>query len=75
MQLALDTIKNLGALGNNKSAILAALFADKSVQSVLGTYGFNANGDTTLKSYGLYKVGSKGDPVFYKTLTPTKTVS
>ena len=75
MQLALDTIKNLGAQGNNKSAILAALFADKSVQSVLGTYGFNANGDTTLKSYGLYKVGSNGDPVFYKTLTPTKTVS
>jgi len=75
MQLALNTIKNLGAQGNSKSAILAALFADKSIQSVLGTYGFNANGDTTLKSYGLYKVGSNGDPVFYQTITPTKTVS
>jgi len=75
MQLALNTIKNLGAQGNSKSAILAALFADKSVQSVLGTYGFDANGDTTLKSYGLYKVGSNGDPVFFKTVTPTKTVS
>ncbi len=75
MQLALNTIKSLGAQGNSKSAILAALFADKSVQSVLGTYGFNANGDTTLKSYGLYKVGSNGDPVFFKTVTPTKTVS
>jgi hypothetical protein len=42
---------------------------------VLGTYGFNSNGDTTLKSYGLYKVGSDGEPVFFKTLTPTKTVS
>lgn len=75
MQLALNTIKNLGAQGNSKSAILAALFADKSVQSVLGTYGFDANGDTTLKSYGLYKVGPNGDPVFFKTVTPTKTVS
>ncbi|MGH3270712.1 MAG: ABC transporter substrate-binding protein, partial [Trebonia sp.] len=75
MQLALNTIKNLGAQGNSKSAILAALFADKSVQSVLGTFGFNANGDTTLKSYGLYKVGANGDPVFFQTVTPTKTVS
>jgi branched-chain amino acid transport system substrate-binding protein len=74
MQLALNTIKNLGAQGNSKSAVLAALFADKSVQSVLGTYGFNANGDTTLKSYGLYKVGSDGAPVFFQTVTPTKTV-
>ena len=75
MQLALNTIKNLGAQGNSKTAVLAALFADKSVQSVLGTYGFNANGDTTLKSYGLYKVGANGSPVFYKSVTPTKTVS
>jgi hypothetical protein len=42
---------------------------------VLGTYGFDKNGDTTLKSYGLYKVGSTGDPVFVKTITPTKTVA
>src|SRR5215469_6540470 len=74
MQLALNTIKSLGAQGNSKSAVLAALFADKSVQSVLGTFGFNANGDTTLKSYGLYKVGSNGNPVFFQTITPTKTV-
>jgi branched-chain amino acid transport system substrate-binding protein len=75
MQLALNTIKNLGAQGNSKSAILSALFADKSVQSVLGTYGFDKNGDTTLKSYGLYKVASNGEPVFFQTVTPTKTVS
>jgi branched-chain amino acid transport system substrate-binding protein len=75
MKLALDTIKGLGAQGNSKSAVLGALFALKSYSSVLGTFGFNSNGDTTLKSYGLYKVGSDGEPVFYKTLTPTKTVS
>ena len=74
MKLALDTIKGLGAQGDSKSAVLKALFAIKTRQSVLGNYGFNSNGDTTLKSYGLYKVGSNGEPVFYKTITPTKTV-
>ena len=75
MKLGLDTIRGLGAQGNSKSAVLKALFAIKARPSVLGTYGFNKNGDTTLKSYGLYKVGSNGEPVFYKTVTPTKTVS
>ena len=75
MQLALNTIKGLGAQGDSKSAVLNALFAMKADPSVLGTFGFNTNGDTTLKSYGLYKVGSNGEPVFFQTLTPTKTVS
>ncbi|MBV9447693.1 MAG: branched-chain amino acid ABC transporter substrate-binding protein [Streptosporangiaceae bacterium] len=75
MKLGLDTIKALGAQGGSKSNVLKALFSTTARQSVLGTYGFNSNGDTTLKSYGLYKVGSNGEPVFYKTVTPTKTVS
>jgi len=74
MQLALNTIKNLGAQGNSKSDVLKALFATTGRNSVLGTYGFDKNGDTTLKSYGLYKVGPNGEPVFVKTITPTKTV-
>ena len=74
MKLGLDTIKGLGAQGNSKSAVLKALFATTARSSVLGTYGFDKNGDTTLKSYGLYKVGSDGEPVFVKTITPTKTL-
>ena len=74
MKLGLDTIKKLGANGDNKADVLKALFATTGRSSVLGTYGFNKNGDTTLKSYGLYKVGSNGEPVFVKTLTPTQTV-
>jgi branched-chain amino acid transport system substrate-binding protein len=74
MKLGLDTIAKLGAQGDSKSAVLKALFATTSRKSVLGTYGFDKNGDTTLKSYGLYKVNSSGEPVFFKTLTPTKTV-
>jgi branched-chain amino acid transport system substrate-binding protein len=75
MKLALDTIASLGAQGNSKSAVLHALFATKARQSVLGTYGFNANGDTTLKSFGLYKVGSNGELVFVQSITPTKVTS
>jgi branched-chain amino acid transport system substrate-binding protein len=75
MKLGLDTIASLGAQGNSKSAVLHALFAITARNSVLGTYGFDKNGDTTLKSYGLYKVGPTGEPVFLKTITPTKTVS
>jgi branched-chain amino acid transport system substrate-binding protein len=71
MKLGLDTIKGLGSKGNDKSAVLAALFATKARQSVLGTYGFDKNGDTTLKSYGLYKVGSDGNPAFERTITPS----
>ena len=74
MKLGLDTISSLGAQGNSKSAVLKALFALTARKSVLGTYGFDKNGDTTLKSYGLYKVGSDGNPVFFKTLTPTKVL-
>jgi branched-chain amino acid transport system substrate-binding protein len=74
MQLGLQTIASLGSNGNNKADVLKALFAIKARHSVLGTYGFDANGDTTLKSYGLYKVASNGDPVFDKTITPTKVV-
>jgi branched-chain amino acid transport system substrate-binding protein len=71
MKLALDTIASLGANGDNRADVLKALFATKNYSSPLGTFGFNANGDTTLTSYGLYKVNSSGDVTFYKTLTPT----
>jgi branched-chain amino acid transport system substrate-binding protein len=74
MKLALDTIKGLGAQGDSKSAVLRALFSTTPRQSVLGSFAFNANGDTTLKSYGLYKVRPNGEPVFFKTVTPSKTV-
>jgi len=74
MKLGLDTIAKLGAQGNSKADVLKALFATTQRNSVLGTYGFDKNGDTTLKSYGLYKVGANGEPVFFKTITPTKTV-
>ncbi len=74
MKLGLETIAAAGSKGSDKAAVREALFATKERKSVLGTYGFDANGDTTLKSYGLYKVGSDGKPAFLKTLTPTKVL-
>jgi branched-chain amino acid transport system substrate-binding protein len=73
-ELGLQTIAKLGANGNNKADVLKALFALKSAPSVIGNFGFNANGDTTLKSYGVYKVGKDGSPAFFETVTPTKVV-
>jgi branched-chain amino acid transport system substrate-binding protein len=64
MKLALDTIASLGSRGNDRAAVLAALFATKNRNSVLGTYGFDKNGDTTLTHYGLYGVGPDGNPTF-----------
>jgi ABC-type branched-subunit amino acid transport system substrate-binding protein len=70
MSLGLSTIAGLGASGDSKSAVLSALFSTTDRHSVLGTYGFEHSGDTTLRTYGLYKVGSNGNPAFVRTITP-----
>jgi branched-chain amino acid transport system substrate-binding protein len=70
MKLGLDTIAKLGPAGNDKLAVLKALFDVSHRDSVLGAYGFDQNGDTTLRSYGLYRVGRSGEPAFFKTVTP-----
>ena len=68
MKLGLTTIAKLGAQGNSKSAVLKALFATKNYHGAIGTYSFDANGDTTLTAYGLYKVGPDGNTLYYKTV-------
>jgi branched-chain amino acid transport system substrate-binding protein len=68
MKLGLATIASLGPNGNNRADVLAALFAIRARKSVIGTYGFDKNGDTTLTSYGLYKVGADGNVAFARAL-------
>ncbi len=68
MQLVLDTIKNGGEDATSKPGFLKALFATKDRKSVLGTYSIDKNGDTTLTDYGLYDVGSDGNPTFSSTI-------
>jgi branched-chain amino acid transport system substrate-binding protein len=68
MKLGLDTIAGLGSQGSSKPAVLQALFATKNYHGAIGTYSFDANGDTTLTAFGLYKVGPDGNALFYKTV-------
>ena len=73
MKLTLDTVAGLGSQGNDRQAVVKALFATKDRQSVLGTYSITPNGDTTSKSYGLYKVAG-GKLQFDKAITPAHTL-
>ncbi len=67
-QLVLDTIK---AGGTTKADFITKLFETKDIDSVLGTYSIDANGDTSLTDYGLYSVGPDGNPQFEKAIKPT----
>jgi branched-chain amino acid transport system substrate-binding protein len=52
MGVLLEAIKNAGAKGNDRQAVIDAFFKIKDRQSVLGTYSIDENGDTTLSDYG-----------------------
>ena len=67
MKLGLDTVAGLGSKGNDKAAVLAALFATTDRNSVLGAYEFDRDGDTTLSDYGVYTVAN-GLPIFSSTI-------
>jgi branched-chain amino acid transport system substrate-binding protein len=68
MKLVLDTIKAAGPAGTTREGFLAQLFKTKDRSSVLGTYSIDKNGDTSLTDYGLYDVGSDGNPTFVSTI-------
>jgi len=70
MALGLDSINQLGSGGANREALRQTLFATTDRVSGLGTYSITATGDTTLRYYGLYRVGAGGDPKFYKVMIP-----
>ena len=57
MKLILD---GLNASGGTRASLLGWLPTVQNRQSVLGAYGFDANGDTTLRPYGVYGVVGKG---------------
>ena len=66
MKVILD---GLAASGGTRAGLLGWLPTVQNRQSVLGTYGFDANGDTTLRSYGLYGVIRKGVLAYDATIT------
>jgi branched-chain amino acid transport system substrate-binding protein len=57
MSLLLDSVKKTAASGSlTRQKVVDAIFQTKNRNSVLGTYSIDANGDTTLTDYGLYKI-------------------
>jgi branched-chain amino acid transport system substrate-binding protein len=60
MQLILDAVTAVGA---DRTAVIAWLRSVTGRPSVLGTYGFDRFGDTTQRTYGLYRV-SRGALVY-----------
>lgn len=68
MKLAIDTIVGLGGRGDDKEAVRAALFAVRGRPSLLGVYGFNRKGGSSLRTYGLWGIGAQGLPVFVQAL-------
>jgi branched-chain amino acid transport system substrate-binding protein len=53
MSLLLDSLRRAGARANDRAAVVDALLATRSRQSVLGTYSIDRNGDTTRASFGV----------------------
>jgi branched-chain amino acid transport system substrate-binding protein len=74
MALALAAIKHVAdAHGGqvSRADVVSALLHTQNRHSVIGTYSINADGDTTLASYGLYRIVG-GKLVFAKVLDTRK---
>jgi branched-chain amino acid transport system substrate-binding protein len=59
MKLLLDSIKKASANGTKeitRSDVVNAVFQTKNRKSVLGTYSIDAEGDTSITKYGVYKI-------------------
>jgi branched-chain amino acid transport system substrate-binding protein len=53
----------------DRASVLQALFETRDRESVLGTYSIDANGDTTLTTYGVYTIAG-GNLVFSRSVEP-----
>jgi branched-chain amino acid transport system substrate-binding protein len=68
MTATLQAIRRAGARGNNRQAVIDALFAQAPRDSVIGRYAIEPNGETTLASFAVDRV-SGGEPAFWKSLS------
>ena len=68
MSATLQAIRRAGVRGNNRQAVVDALFAQGPRDSVIGRYAIEPDGETTLASFGVDRV-SGGEPVFWKSLS------
>jgi branched-chain amino acid transport system substrate-binding protein len=67
MSVVLNSIRRARHQGNNRAAVIARFMATRGRDSVLGRYSIEADGETTLSSYGVDRVVG-GMPVFYRAI-------
>jgi len=72
MSAALDAIRRAGPAGNDRAAVVAAFQAIRDRDSVLGRYSIDANGDTTLSTYGVLRVGRGGRLIYDRTIDSSR---
>ena len=72
MSAALDAIRRAGSAGNDRAAVVAAFQATRDRDSVLGRYSIDANGDTTLSTYGVLRVGRGGRLIYDRTIDSSR---
>ena len=65
---AIDRATEHGTRPAVRSKVRAALFSTRDRTSVLGTYSIDANGDTTLRRYGVYAIVA-GRLTFWETIS------
>ena len=64
MSLVLDAINRAGAKSRDKFEVGRQIFATRDRDSILGRYSIDRNGDTTLRTYGVYRVTRGGELEF-----------
>ena len=60
MKLTLGAIARAGAMGTDRAAVRAQLFATKNRSSIFGSYTIDKNGDTTKGVFGNYRFVAGG---------------
>ena len=72
MSVTLDAIRAAGPQGNDRASVIAAFRATHDRDSVLGRYSIDANGDTTLSTYGVLRVGRRGRLAYDRTIDSSR---
>lgn len=69
MSVVLDCLRRAGPDANRRRAVVRAFFATRARESVLGTYDIETTGQTTIRTYGVYRVDG-GRLEFERVLDP-----
>jgi branched-chain amino acid transport system substrate-binding protein len=67
MSLVLESIRRAGAHGNDRRAVIAALFGTRERASVLGRFSVQPGGEVTLPLYGVDRI-ENGRLVFFRAM-------